>query len=617
MITPEPSYLPREAVILRPLTAEHAATTRFTTTRVWQARALGTLVGAGVGVALFAVAREGLTSWKAWVAPIMLVAVAGGASTATSYLAARIVTGDRALSRLVARGLLLVTLWACLLAILGTFAAAVVEHPSWAARALQSGLPLLPLVLFIGVLRLTLATRNMLRGAQLVREAPDGCILYLRPFKTDRALVERAVEMPIWARLMAALVGHNVLVLIWQSVSSSKNQNLDQVLARPFQGIGRVVALGNPQSWLPEGGSHKLYASDAHWKTDVVRLVGKSRAIIVRLDDSDGLKWELEYLKNVVDPSNVFIVTEPQSPYTTWEKRSDEWWFISKTYAEAGIALPKAFVPSGTILALSQTWQAVPLGTGIEDAREYVRLVGTSLGLGPVKEVEEVSPGPRWARGAWVMALAITAAPLVWRVLAVGRAALGLPGLSVMGAATVSHVMSLLGGWLLLYGAWAFTARRPGAAATGARLLALLLAMRGTAMALTYALGIAPQSSDQLGAALIYPVLRSMTYLALLAVAGATFREGQDVLGRRLVWPVAAAEVLSVSLTVTQLAAVALPSLQLDLQWPGRLFFAEALLGAFAAAGVVELVLRSLEQPPPPGLAFALMALLYVTQFAL
>ena len=67
-----------------------------------------------------------------------------------------------------------------------------------------------------------------------------------------------------------------------------------------WDGHGDLIAIGNPRDrdnsargspW----GAQRLYVDDAHWRETVARLMAEAGRIVVCLDSSEGVQWEIAY----------------------------------------------------------------------------------------------------------------------------------------------------------------------------------------------------------------------------------------------------------------------------------------------------------------------------------
>ncbi|WP_299248928.1 hypothetical protein [uncultured Aquimarina sp.] len=70
----------------------------------------------------------------------------------------------------------------------------------------------------------------------------------------------------------------------------------ESYLIKPFTTHFKVISVGKPNEEFPELGASRLYLEDEEWKEKVAVLLKKSRYILMRPSNSDGLNWELNYI---------------------------------------------------------------------------------------------------------------------------------------------------------------------------------------------------------------------------------------------------------------------------------------------------------------------------------
>lgn len=103
-------------------------------------------------------------------------------------------------------------------------------------------------------------------------------ILFLRPFADDQ------VELPAAKVSFLARVGN------WLAPV----RNLDRLLLEECTPYGPVVAIGNPNDSFPPYGIARGYFDDKTWQGAVTDLARESVAIVICIDDFDGVWWEVE-----------------------------------------------------------------------------------------------------------------------------------------------------------------------------------------------------------------------------------------------------------------------------------------------------------------------------------
>ena len=178
-----------------------------------------------------------------------------------------------------------------------TVGAAITARSSQASRPLLSIEQTLLAVPFVLILALLLGgvVLNRRLAARLLRLAHRRAagiyqtitqhdtrapILFLRSFKEEKRLLE-----PPARSLLAKVL----------RLRDSK-RTLDEIVLDAASPVGPVVALGIPAEKAAPLGAARFYANDAGWQEAVRGLVQQSRAVIICVEDGEGVLWELTYL---------------------------------------------------------------------------------------------------------------------------------------------------------------------------------------------------------------------------------------------------------------------------------------------------------------------------------
>jgi len=83
----------------------------------------------------------------------------------------------------------------------------------------------------------------------------------------------------------------------WLFDAASRRTNLDHIVMTEGSALGPTVALGDPSDQTPPYGAARDYFDHSDWQDAVARLCDDSRAIIMTLDGTEGVAWEVEHLK--------------------------------------------------------------------------------------------------------------------------------------------------------------------------------------------------------------------------------------------------------------------------------------------------------------------------------
>ena len=68
-------------------------------------------------------------------------------------------------------------------------------------------------------------------------------------------------------------------------------------VAQSFAPFSLFVAIGRPGEPLPPWGAYRLYVADEDWQRQVAVLIGMATCIVVRVDPSAALQWELAQIR--------------------------------------------------------------------------------------------------------------------------------------------------------------------------------------------------------------------------------------------------------------------------------------------------------------------------------
>ena len=165
-------------------------------------------------------------------------------------------------------------------------------NPAAAAACLERygpGVLLMPIFVIgiVGVLVLAGAaaqrwTRSLIRlPLALLQEIdPRPPILFLRAFADDQVPL-RPPRIAALARMLEFGV---------------RRTSLDHMLLEEGTPYGPVVALGNPEDKRPPYGAARGYFTNNTWQQAVEKLSRDSIAVVICIDDTDGVWWEAAHL---------------------------------------------------------------------------------------------------------------------------------------------------------------------------------------------------------------------------------------------------------------------------------------------------------------------------------
>jgi len=118
--------------------------------------------------------------------------------------------------------------------------------------------------------------RVSLERAQAADPRPP--VLFLRSFRND------PLPLPAPKSTFAYKLFHY----------AERNKSLDHLLLEEGTALGPVVALGDPTDAVPPYGAARGYAGQRDWRRMVADLMQAAAAIVICIDDTDNLWWEVE-----------------------------------------------------------------------------------------------------------------------------------------------------------------------------------------------------------------------------------------------------------------------------------------------------------------------------------
>ena len=94
---------------------------------------------------------------------------------------------------------------------------------------------------------------------------------------------------------------------------------IEEDLVHIFDRIGPTVAIGRPGEVLPPVGAGRLYVGDNEWQEKVRELAARAALVVVIVDHTDGLRWELSNLPSVCSFDRILLLLP---------RVRDEAWFL-------------------------------------------------------------------------------------------------------------------------------------------------------------------------------------------------------------------------------------------------------------------------------------------------
>jgi hypothetical protein len=157
----------------------------------------------------------------------------------------------------------------------------------WSHAAIDLGAPF-----GITVICLVLANRMRHFGRQHFIQrlaelplSPVGSTLFLRAFRDDQMSIRRA--------------NRNLFSSVFDL--GRLPTTLDELMLERLDGRGDLIAVGNPQDRQGAArrspwGAQRLYVDDAHWQETFTMLARDADRIVLCVDATDGVRWEIAHM---------------------------------------------------------------------------------------------------------------------------------------------------------------------------------------------------------------------------------------------------------------------------------------------------------------------------------
>jgi hypothetical protein len=157
----------------------------------------------------------------------------------------------------------------------------------WSHVAIDLGVPLgIALICLVLANRLRhVGRQHFIRRLAELPLTPVGSTLFLRAFRDDQIRIRRASR-----NLFSSVFDLGRLPT-----------TLDELMLERLEGRGDLIAIGNPQDRKGAArrspwGAQRLYVDDAHWQQTVTSLARDAARIVLCIDASNGVRWEIAHV---------------------------------------------------------------------------------------------------------------------------------------------------------------------------------------------------------------------------------------------------------------------------------------------------------------------------------
>jgi hypothetical protein len=194
------------------------------------------------------------------------------------------------------------------------------QYYPWSRTAIDHGVPIV-----IAVVCLVLANRLRYFGRQhfvnrlaAQKISPIGSSLFLRAFRDDQVRIRRA--------------SRNLFSSVFDL--GRVPATLDELMLERLEGRGDLIAIGNPQdrkggARQSPWGAQRLYVDDARWHETVTMLARDADRIVLCIDESDGVRWEIEHVLQSGHANKTLFFLNPSIDVQTRTRQSIEYFGVS------------------------------------------------------------------------------------------------------------------------------------------------------------------------------------------------------------------------------------------------------------------------------------------------
>jgi hypothetical protein len=258
----------------------------------------------------------------------------------------------------------------------------------WMSLGLAAGIgldnslrPTFQLFVPAGAFCFYMARRSRLRTMEdALRDDLRPPVLYLRAFNR-----ETEVFAELTLRELEAYTSY---------VGTRIGATFEQYLSRAIsEAIGPFVALGSPEDYLPPEGAARRYADDRNWMDQFRDLSHRAVCILMQVDHSDNLRWELQSLRDDGLRDKLFIVTPPARKLGWRHVRIHigrgvmsalarlkgvtpvSWPAFVDAIRGMGYSLDPADPGPGAVIAITQNGHGVPLTTNACSPADFVAAI--------------------------------------------------------------------------------------------------------------------------------------------------------------------------------------------------------------------------------------------------
>ena len=234
----------------------------------------------------------------------------------------------------------------------------------------------------VGLYCLWMAKRSKAPNlTDVISADPRAPVLYLRAFAREG----ESFAVP-------KLSEKSTYVSAFQSYSGPRGVNFEQYLAPAFSAaIGPLVALGSPEDYAAPDGAARMYAADTDWKDQFRILARRSACIVMHVDQSDNLGWELESIRTDRLQEKFLVLVSPQKKPGAFAKKAlayaaklggvtpTTWSQFAQALRSHGYTLDITDPGPGAVIGFDSEGKGKLLFTGAKEPADFVAAVSRAI----------------------------------------------------------------------------------------------------------------------------------------------------------------------------------------------------------------------------------------------
>jgi hypothetical protein len=185
-----------------------------------------------------------------------------------------------------------------------------------------------------------LKKRSRMKSIEVVLENDKRSpVLFLRSFDTENVRTYKTSPFK-----------HPISIHIRNYVGYTFDELIEPEITKR---IGPFIGLGNSKDYLPLQGASRSYIHDNNWQL-AINYCNQSSVILFLESIRGGARWELEYIRQNIDPGKLFIVTFP----IKFRTKRNNWNSFKELLINAGYNIPFDNPGYGAIITFNVYWEA-------------------------------------------------------------------------------------------------------------------------------------------------------------------------------------------------------------------------------------------------------------------